>query len=372
MGVLLCGHLLAQQSTLEAPSSSNQEKVSGRKKIPSPILSSSGKISVGCRSEERANYRWPVMKFADKVLTNFEASFAPIGSIESPLYISIGDSTDASETKLSRRVLAMGSSFSQLVIGVPNPDAVDLDNLRFAIVEAFLREECKTRTGKYANFKWPQWFVRGMTCASFGTVWKAQAYEVVYHELDTGALPTLATMFSNTAETISNETAAFFAMWVMSNLSQKERYQRLTAPWEAESILGFSLTEQHEAAWQAWVKQQDGIVFLPGSITARHFDRWQAELILPTSREEAVQITDYLTRSTIGRPQLFRDLTVLYLEAYVAWLQEGEEGYLPKRQVADEAAKILKDHLSRNPMLVDEAIAPAMPTKEWQIPNETK
>lgn len=350
---------------------SQNEHLKFRKSHPSPMLSSDGKISVGCHSADRADYRWPILKFANTTVSNFESSFVPVGSSESPLYIAIGVSADPEDTHVTRRVLRIGSSFSQLVVGVPNPDVVDLNLLRVSIIEALLRETCREQTGQYAHFDWPHWFVNGMTYASFGKVWKAQAYEVVYREYEGGSLPTLEMLFNNEDVKISDETAAFFAMWVMETISTKTLSQRISAKWTADEILGKTLNEKQELAWRAWVEQQSSTIFVPGSITARHFERWQAELIAPTSREEVLRLTDYLTRSSIGRPQLFRDLTVLYLEAYLAWLQKGDEAYVEKRQRADEAAQILKDHLTRNPILVDEATSPYTGAAEWQPPNES-
>jgi hypothetical protein len=361
--VLLFGSAYAQ--TTPATSSTRQ-------RIPSPMLSSSGKFSVGCQTEQRESYRWPVLKFVENVVENFEASFVPVGSTEFPLYVVLGTSTDEKDTHVVRRTLTVSNAFSQLAIGIPNPDVVDLELLRVAIVEALLREECRTRTGAYATFAWPEWFVRGMTYASFGNVWKAQAYEIVLKDLEAGSLPTLDALFNDKSLKISNETAAFFAMWVMQARSNKSRYQTISAPWAPEHFVGTPLSEQKEAEWHQWILGLQDKVFVPGALTARYFDRWQAELVAPTSREEVIRITDYLTRNVIGRPQLFRDLTVLYLEAYVAWLQKGDEGYQPLRKKADEAALILKEHLTRNSILVDEALTPATEQEEWQRPYETK
>lgn len=373
VGVSLCGNLLAQATLIPITSDLSQQNTKQtRASIPSPMLSAHGKISVGCHSAERADYRWPILKFADTTMTNFEKSFVPVGSIDSPLYIAIGISTDDKDTHVTRRVLRIGSSFSQLVVGVPNPDAVDLDLLRVSIVEALLRETCRTQKGQYAHFAWPRWFVKGMTYASFGTVWKAQAYEVVYQEYEAGTLPTLESLFNDEEVSISDEAAAFFAMWVMESASKEERRQRIAAAWTPEEMLGGPLTEVKESAWLSWIEQQSSTVFVPGSITARHFERWHATLVAPTTRDEVLRLTDYLTKSTIGRPQLFRDLTVLYLEAYLAWLQNGDEAYAEKRQKADEAAQILKDHLTRNPILVDEATSPYTGVEGWQPPNEIK
>lgn len=353
--------LLAQ----DVPSTTSETTPRFRKKIPSPMLASNGKISVGCRSEERADYRWSVLKFTTKTLENFETFFAPVGSTESPLYIEIGTSTDKKDTHLLRRSIRMQWGFSQLVIAIPNPDAVELEVLRVAIVEAFLRETCRTHTGAYENFTWPRWFVRGMTCASFGSVWKANAYEIVLAELEDGTLPTLEAIFTDENLQISDEAAAFFAQWVMQSLSKDERYKQLSTPWTTQDFFGKTPIEAKEKAWRAWIREQEDDVFLPGSITLRHFNRWYEALVKPTSRDEAIRLTDYLTRNSIGRPQLFRDLTVLYLEAYLAWLQEDEAAYTEKRERAEEATKILRDYLTRNPILVDEAMMPTTDTEEW-------
>lgn len=349
-----------------------QAQANTRRKIPSPMVSSSGKFSVGCTSEEREGYRWPVMKFVEKVVTNFETFFIPVGSTDAPLYLSLGTSTNEKDTHVTRRTLTITNTFSQLVIGVPNPDVVDLNTLRVAIVEALLRESCRTQTGRYTSFTWPTWFVRGMTYASFGNVWKAEAVEGLLKELEEGALPSLRALFKDTSLEVSDETAAFFATWVMESHAKSTRSALIVAPWTAEAILGAPLSEIKEMEWRQWVEAQGDKVFVPGAMTARHFERWQMLLEEPTTREHVLRITDALTRNAIGRPQLFRDLTVLYLEAYVAWLQQGMEGYRPKRERADEAAKILSEHLKRNPLLVDEALTPATGIEEWQAPNETK
>lgn len=341
--------------------------------LPTPLIAADGSFSVGCRNEERIPLRWPVLKFARTVIDNFQASFINLRDIESPLYIELGTSTDPKDVNVRYRTIRTEWGFSQLVVVVPNPDVVELDLLRAAIIEGLLRERCRKHSGSYTQFKWPKWFIQAMADASLGSVWKANAYEKVYDEFVAQSIPSLNEIFSSTEPKISREVAAFFALWVLDlNPSILQRQTLITANWDATTFLGSAASEE---AWNAWIKKFDDHVFLPGAITKRQFDRWLTQLKTPLTKNEALDIVHTLTRMSAGRPALFRDLSALYMHAYLAWINEDYDQFVQKRQEADAAAEILKNHFKHSPMLIDESSTPSFGAdnkNKWNMTNEAK
>lgn len=320
------------------------ETLSRLKALPPPLQSASGKLFVSVQSADRAALRWPIMRFAETVSTHLSDTFMPLGSASSPLSIEIGTATNA-VTKIERRIFSTGDGFAQLVIRIPNPETVDLEVLREAVGEALLREKTREHAGSYGAFKWPKWWLQAVLNASKGNVWKAEAFERLQTEIATSGAPSVSQLLTK-GDQCSAEATAFFATWLLEETDYKRLDRRvalLTSPWDAETMAA----TLDEAAWQAWLKAQESVVFLPGTITYSQFVRWKESLTPPTSPADAMKRTQAISRAMIGRPKPFCDLSDLYFRAYAAYLNGGLEAYLPLRQDADAAADILEQHLKR-------------------------
>lgn len=331
----------------------NEAALGRLKALPPPIQSSDGKVFVGVTTPERAALRWPVLRFVDTVRGNFAEVFLPLGSTESPLSLELGSVTNRVET-VERRTLRTPDGFSQLIIRVPNPETVDLDVLRLAVVEALLREQARSVGGSYGSFTWPEWFLSAAVDASRGGVWRAEAYERLRAAGDTPQTAgwRLDDFFSSTPP--PREAAAFFAQWLFQRAggrTVKQRMALLTAPWTRASIVGGAT----DSEWRAWLLGQEDTVFMPGVLTRSQFTRWVSELKDPKTAEEAMAQSKRLSRFAVGRPQAFRDLTELYLRAYAAAALGQTETYAELRAQADEAKTFLETYLRRNPVLSDEA-----------------
>lgn len=321
------------------------------KALPPPLQSASGKLFVSAQSAERAALRWPIMRFAETVADHLSDTFLPLGSATSPLAIEIGTATNA-VSGIERRIFSTGDGFAQLVIRIPNPESVDLDVLREAVAEALLREKTREHTGSYAAYSWPKWWLRALVDASKGNVWKAESFERLQAEIRQGSTPTLAHLLGNDAQ-VSREAAMFFALWLLEDAPYQRPEQRialLTTPWSNAKLL----ETLDESAWQTWLKAQESVIFLPGTLTYSQFLRWKESLIVPQTNAEALKQTQAISRAMIGRPRPFCDLCDLYFRAYTAYLNGGIEAYRPLRREADEAAAFLEQHLERTGRLTIE------------------
>lgn len=357
--LLMGGALSAAQAEPKRPHTDALERL---KALPTPLQSSSGAIFVSCASADRAALRWPVMRFAETINHHLSTTYLPLGSTTSPLSIELGAQTNAVST-INRRIFRTGDGFSQLVLQIPNPETVDLEILREGVAEALLRENVRERTGRYAAYTWPQWFLRALLNAAKGNLWKAEAYERLQTQLGTAAPPSVTEILNNRDHS-TPELDAFFLIYLLeaSDFSPKAaRASLLTTP-DVTALLSATVDE---AKWQAWFAQLNSRVFLPGALTRSQFNRWLESLTDPTTPDEAVKQANAISRSTLARPLPFRDLADLYLAAYTAYINKGEAAYRRARQDADEAAAILKQHFTRYELLTHEP--PAQPAAQHGI-----
>lgn len=334
---------------------------------PPPLQSGDGQLFVACEDGARAPLRGAVLRFAENVCAHFAETFTPIGSRESPLSIVLGTATN-DVTTVQRRRIATADGFSQLILRVPNPETVDLEALRTAIVEAQLRERARALGGTYTALTLPEWFVQGAIDASRGNEWQASAGARVLQLKEEGALPGVETFFTTSGAKIEPEVAAFFARWVFALRREEakaksagrdaraETARRLEAlivtPWEREAVIGQATDE----AWKAWVDGLEGVVFAPGVLTKAQFARWSARVVRPADGAQAKQLAEFLTRSAIGKPQPFRDVTELYLRACAASATGEREAFEGLWQEAELARKMLEAHLNRKGVLETEPV----------------
>ena len=349
--------------------------------VPAPMQSADGTLYVGCQTNDRAPMRAPVLRFAETVKRHFEADFLPLGSVESPLSILLGSETNAVSTLVKDRFTLRDQSFSQLIIRVPNPDTVDLELLRTAIIEALLRERTRALAGSYAALTWPPWFLQGAVDASKGNLALAEACERVFALREAGALPAPEALFAPGAPAPDPAVAACFARWLLTlnakaytpregesaaeitsaiNTLRRDRTLSLeallTTPWTAEAILPLDAA----ARWGSWLDERERAVLLPGVVTRSQFARWRASLACPDSPEAARALSDRLSREAVGKPQPFCDLTELYLRACAAAVVGDAFRAAALWSEADEAAGVLAAHLQREPILqqTPQAIVP--------------
>ncbi len=310
-----------------------------------PLIAADGTFTVRSLSAERAHYRYPVLRFAGTVQDHFSERIFSIGSRDFPLAIELGTQTNA-VASIERRSIRTNDGFHQLIIRIPNPDTVDLDVLRKAIVEAQLREAARASKGHYGAFTWPAWFLEAMVDASRNGVWKAEAYERAALDYEAGAFPSVDDFFKPNWTPPSREMAAFFAMWILEH--HRDHPKRLiTTPWNTFAFIGLT----PPSAWEEWFLAQASKVFMPGLLTRTQYRRWKADLVLPKDVNEAVQIARDLTREALGKPQTFHDLTSLYLKAYSAFMVGDQARYETFRAEADDAAKILDAYFETNAIL---------------------
>lgn len=338
----------------------NEVELNRVRTLAAPIISSEGDIYVTTTDPTRAALRWPVLRFATRTMEALEKDFYPIGSRDFPLAIELGSETNA-VTTLRRDRIQTADGFSQLIIRIPNPNTVDLDALRVAVVEASLREEARRLGGGYSALKWPKWFLQGVVDATQGPLWQIEAYERLQTQIATTGLPQIAAFFS--AETPpSREAAAFFARWIVEkrqgDVSEERSAQQVLSKlvvteWTPEAVLQM----ETQASWEAWIQNLDNRVFLPGVLTKSQFMRWRSRVYPALSPRDAQAQRTYLLREMVGRPKPFVDLTLLYLKATDALVANNQEEAWKRFTAAEEAATFLLSHLERTGFIVSEGIA---------------
>lgn len=348
------------------------------KNLPPPAQSADGQLYISCQTAERAPLRRPVLQFAETVRRNFAETFMALGTAESPLAITLGGDT-APITTLRRSTIRTPDGFSQLVIYIPNPETVDLEVLRTAIVEALLRERARTLGGSYAALTWPAWFIQGAVDASKGNAFLAEAYETVHAALAQGTLPTPETLLAPNAPAPHPAIATYFARWIfdsrrtteaeVANLPQAEAAKRivtakartfqnfdalLTTPFTPQALLPSEANE----AWQTWLRKQENAILLPGAITLTQFSRWEQSLFFPQTAAEAQRLASDLTRFTLGKPKLFADLTELYLCVCVDIMNGHINRAKSHWDDAEEARRAFGDILRQDKVILQEETEP--------------
>lgn len=338
----------------------NEVELERVRNLASPIISGEGDIYVTSADPTRVAIRWPVLRFATKTMENFEASFYAIGSREFPLAIELGSETNE-VTTLRRDRIRTADGFSQLIIRIPNPNTVELDALRVAVVEASLREEARRLRGGYSALKWPKWFLQGAVDATQGPLWLIEAYERLQTEFVMQGIPQITDFFSS-EYTPSREAAAFFARWVLekrrADVAEGEDPRRVLSEfvvtaWTPEAVL----QGKTQASWETWIRDLDNRIFLPGVLTKSQFLRWRSQIKRALSPKDAREQRTFLVREMVGRPKTFADLTILYLKATDALAIQQYEAAQDLFAEADEAADFLMEHLNRNGVIVSEGVA---------------
>lgn len=345
---LLCHTLVVAQGVDVA--AKTEAAVARIKARPTQLTNRNGTIVVSCATHERANFRWPISTFAERVLEALNKDYLPLGSNVSPLAIEIGIDTNA-VTTLRRRVFRTSDGYSHLILQIPNPDTVDLTLLREGIAEGLLREKVREQVGSYQDYTWPKWWLTALLNATRNNADTLEAYDRLQVAIRANGAPTLESLFKRTGTPLP-EADWFLARWMLTNTvyqSPEKRLQLLTEPWSAEKLL----ETLSEAEWQKWLKQQDSIIYVPGVITYTQFLGWQERLITPTSLAEAKDTFTELARFAIARPQAFQDLTTLYLNAYLAYRENNSAEYERLRQAADLEAARFEQHLRQVRFLQD-------------------
>lgn len=338
----------------------NETELARVQSITAPMISSEGDITVTARDASRAPLRWPVLRFAATTMANFEEAFYAIGSRESPLSIELGSETNA-VTSVRRDRIQTADGFSQLIIRVPNPHTVDLDTLRTAILEASLREEARKRAGAYSALKWPRWFLQGAADATQGPLLLVEAYERLQTEIAERGYPQLTACFDPAAEP-SRETATFFARWILERARARTleapdafptpQEALVTAPWTAGAFLDGAV----QADWEAWLRDLDNRVFLPGVLTRSQFQRWRREIRRDLTPEAAQAQRLRLVREMVGRPKPFAELSLLYIKATDALAAGNAFAAMELFTEADSAADFLSEHFNGTGYLVGEGV----------------
>lgn len=339
----------------------NEAELARVQSLSAPMISRKGDISVTTRDPSRMQMRWPVLRFASETLARFGKSFYEIGSRESPLAIELGAETNA-VTTLRRDRIRTADGFSQLIIRVPNPDTVDLDALRVAVLEAALREEARRHAGSYSALKWPSWFLQGVVDVTQGPLRLIESYERLQTEIAETGYPQLAGFFDS-GRPPSRAAAALFAKWVLDRrraLLTEETVSVSPSPFEALVITPWTpealLETATQADWECWVRDLDNRVFLPGVLTQSQFLRWRKGIRRDLTPEEAQTQRLLLVREMVGRPKPFADLTYLYLKATDALIGGNSAAAGQLFAEADDAADFLLDHLKRTGYLVGEGV----------------
>lgn len=357
------GSVFSETLTARVPRFSgrvNEAELARVQSLSAPMISSRGDVYVTTRAPQRNQLRWPVLRFAVTTLERFADAYYDIGSRESPLSIELGSETNA-VTTLRRDRVQTADGFSQLIIRIPNPDTVDLDALRVAVLEAPLREEARALRGSYGALKWPRWFLQGAVDATRGPLALMDAYERLQMQIAASGMPQVAAFFDAQQEP-SREAAAFFARWML----EKRRSALGEHAGSAREVLGaFVVTDwtpgavlagETQASWEAWIRQLDNRVFLPGVLTREQFRRWRAGVRRDLSPAAAQTQRHDLIREMVGRPKPFTDLSTLYLKATDALIAGNRLEAMELFTEADAAAELLESHLERTGYLVSEGV----------------
>ena len=243
---------------------------------PPPVVSHDGALVIGA-AVETADFRLPVLTFAGTVRTELAAATGlAFGSRKRPVSLALGRERGERGASLSRVRDAAGVVREQ--VDVPDPGTVDLDELRFVLVRAFLRtwlaEAAESAATQTPPAEPPLWLVRGLARRQNREL-RLLDFEQTYRLWSRGRLPLLAVLLEADSPALAEPAvAAVLTGFIGGEGTPGRRFRALLEPlaaggaWRAGAVLalmdpaGDAVT--CERAWDVALLAGARTVIVPG------------------------------------------------------------------------------------------------------------
>lgn len=247
-----------------------------RPRLPAaPVTSHDGTLVVGAATET-ADFRLPVLTFVGEFRAELmRATGLQFGSRKRPVIVSLGRAHGEKGAALSRVRDVHGRLRQQ--VEVPDPDQVDLDELRVVLARAFVRDWLVETGGEgpaAGGAEPPEWLLRGLARRQVRES-RMLDFEQTYRLWSRGRLPLLVDLLgSDSVAAREPAVASVLAGYVCEGGAAAERLRTLLTPlatggvWRAASVL--KLLEPSgdavagERAWDAWLLAGGRTVMVPG------------------------------------------------------------------------------------------------------------
>lgn len=255
---------------------------------PAPIVSYDGALVIGAATET-ADLRLPVLTFAGTVRSELAAATGlTFGSRRRPVSLTLGRAHGERGASLTRVRDAAGVLREQ--VDVPDPDAVDLDELRFVLVRAFLRTWLADAAGTVPPTEPPLWFVRGLARRQSRDQ-RLLDFEQTYRLWSRGRLPLLSTLLEPDSLALDEPAvASVLTGFISGEDAPEQRFRTLLEPlaageaWRAEAVLALVVPSGDvvacERVWDVAMLATARTVIVPGVTSPGVLRRFYAQLRL--------------------------------------------------------------------------------------------
>jgi hypothetical protein len=321
-----------------------------RPRLPAaPIQAHDGTLMVGAAAET-ADYRMPVMTFANGVRDDLmRTTGVSFGSPKRPIFIFIGNARGETGATLSRVLDPLGKIRQR--IDVPDPERVDLDEFRYVITRAFVRDWLTNTSGdqRKSATEPPVWLLRGLARRQVRET-RLRDFEQAYRMWSGGRLPLLAELLA--ADSIAARDPAIAGALVgllAGEHATGDRFRALLTPlatgavWRVEQALRVldpsGDAQACDRGWDVWMLAGSRSVLIPGMTspgTLRRFGNylrvfpvdvaapvangWQglapealaAVADEPWARLAAARKGEQISAAAIGRDETFRQIAEAY------------------------------------------------------------
>ncbi len=248
----------------------------GRPRLPAaPVTSHDGTLVVGAAAET-ADFRLPVLSFVSETRAELmRATGLQFGSRKRPMIVFLGSAHGEKGASLSRVRDVNGNLRQQ--VEVPDPEQVDLDELRVVLARAFVRDWLVETGGEgpaTGGAEPPEWLLRGLVRRQVREL-RMLDFEQTYRLWSRGRLPLLAELLGEDSVAVRQPAvASVLAGYVCEGGAAAERLRTLLMPlatggvWRAACVL--QLLEPSgdavagERAWDAWLLAGGRTVTVPG------------------------------------------------------------------------------------------------------------
>ncbi len=262
-------------SALAAEVARGEDAPARRIRIPAaPIRASDGALMVGAAAET-ADYRLPVLTFAGGVRAELMRTTGLIGgSRDRPITIFLGNASN--ETGAAGSRVRDPSGTIREWIDVPDPERVDLDELRYLLTRALVRDwilNVSRQSGQAASGP-PEWLLRGLARRQIRET-RLRDYERVYRLWSRGRLPLLSDLLAADSVAVRDPAIAVVLIEFLAGPhAPGERFRALLTPlaeggvWEVGRVLALlepsGDPQACERAWDIWMLAGMRTIIVPG------------------------------------------------------------------------------------------------------------
>lgn len=277
------------------------ERLRRIKRLPGPLHSHDNSFSVFAQSEERAGYRWAIMKSADQNREHLKRFLkVDLGSSETPIQIIIGRDKALNTEVLKSSMRGFGHS-RLYRITLPNPETCDLTAFHTAVAEALFRNRSEMLGHAASAYSQPEWYTASVLRYS-NLPNRSKDYDTVWLARQQGRLPSIAKVFDKGHDVFMRSNLAFgsaFAGFIVDQLPGKAHDKLLTCAWTqhdiAQLLFGSEVTvEALDIYWQEWLDKRGDIVSDVGVTTYGAFCRWKESLMILDPQEKVLRAPDWI------------------------------------------------------------------------------